>query len=123
MPRSAIWRMLWPKPMSRSALRGPPRSHLEANLQETDLMPFDFFGAKKKPVIAMAHIGALPGAPLYDAKGGVGKLIDDVLKDIEKLQQGGVDAIMFGNENDRPYVFTAPFEGIAAMTAVVQALK
>ena len=86
-------------------------------------MPFDFFGAKKKPVIAMAHIGALPGAPLYDAKGGVGKLIDDVLKDIEKLQAGGVDAIMFGNENDRPYVFTAPFEGIAAMTAVVQALK
>jgi membrane complex biogenesis BtpA family protein len=53
----------------------------------------------------------------------VGKLIEDVLKDIEKLQQGGVDAIMFGNENDRPYVFTAPFEGIAAMTAVVQALK
>ncbi len=86
-------------------------------------MPFDFFGPKKKPVIAMAHIGALPGAPLYDAKGGVGKLIDDVMKDVEQLQAGGVDAIMFGNENDRPYVFSAPLEGIAAMTAVVQALK
>jgi len=86
-------------------------------------MIFDFFGAKKKAVIAMAHIGALPGTPLYDAKGGMAKLVDGVLADIEKLQAGGVDAIMFGNENDRPYVFTAPAEGIAAMTAVVQAVK
>ena len=23
----------------------------------------------KKPVVAMVHIGALPGTPLYDAKG------------------------------------------------------
>jgi predicted TIM-barrel enzyme len=37
-------------------------------------MPFEFFGAKKKAVIAMAHIGALPGAPLYDAGGGVQKI-------------------------------------------------
>jgi len=86
-------------------------------------MVFDFFGSKKKAVIAMAHIGALPGAPLYDAKDGVAKLVDDVARDIEKLQSGGVDAIMFGNENDRPYVFKATPEGIAAMTAVVQALK
>lgn len=86
-------------------------------------MVFDFFGSKTKAVIAMAHIGALPGSPLHDGKGGVAKLIDDVARDIEKLQAGGVDAIMFGNENDRPYVFKAPPEGIAAMTAVVQALK
>jgi membrane complex biogenesis BtpA family protein len=85
-------------------------------------MPFEFF-ARKKPVIAMAHIGALPGTPLYDAAGGVDKLIASVMKDVEKLQDGGVDAIMFGNENDRPYVFAAPLEGVAAMTAVVQAVK
>ncbi|MQT15267.1 BtpA/SgcQ family protein [Segnochrobactrum spirostomi] len=86
-------------------------------------MIFEFFGSKKKAVIAMAHIGALPGTPLYDAKGGVAKLVDGVLADVEKLQAGGVDAIMFGNENDRPYVFKAPPEGIAAMTAVVEAVK
>jgi membrane complex biogenesis BtpA family protein len=85
-------------------------------------MPFEFF-ATKKPVIAMAHIGALPGTPLYDAAGGVDKLIACVLQDVEQLQAGGVDAIMFGNENDRPYVFQAPVEGVAAMTAVVQAVK
>ena len=86
-------------------------------------MPFDFFGAKKKAVVAMAHIGALPGSPLYDASGGMAKLIDGVLADIEKLQAGGVDAIMFGNENDRPYVLEAAPEGVAAMTAVVSTVK
>lgn len=86
-------------------------------------MIFDFFGAKSKAVIAMAHIGALPGSPLYDADGGVDKLVEGVLADVEKLQAGGVDAIMFGNENDRPYVFKASPEGLAAMTAVVQAVK
>ena len=51
------------------------------------------------------------------------KLIDDVASDVEKLQTGGVDAIMFGNENDRPYVLSAPLASIAAMTAVIQAVK
>jgi uncharacterized protein len=86
-------------------------------------MPFDFFGARAKVVIAMAHIGALPGAPLYDADGGMDRLIEAVARDVEKLQQGGVHAIMFGNENDRPYRFSATPEALAAMTAVVMAIK
>jgi membrane complex biogenesis BtpA family protein len=86
-------------------------------------MMFEFFAPKKKVVIAMIHIGALPGTPLYDGDGGVAKLIDDAARDAEALQLGGVDAVMFGNENDRPYVTSAPLEGVAAMTAVVQAIK
>jgi len=86
-------------------------------------MPFDFFGARRKVVVAMAHIGALPGTPLYDADGGVDRLIEGVRRDVDKLQAGGVHAIMFGNENDRPYRFKATPETIAAMTAVVMALK
>jgi len=86
-------------------------------------MVFDFFADKRKVVIAMAHIGALPGTPLYDAEGGMARLIEGVAGDVEKLQAGGVDAIMFGNENDRPYTLQAPAEGIAAMTAVVAAIK
>jgi uncharacterized protein len=86
-------------------------------------MPFDFFGARPKVVIAMAHIGALPGTPLYDSAGGMDRLINEVGRDIEKLQAGGVHAIMFGNENDRPYRLKATPEGIAAMTSVVAALK
>jgi membrane complex biogenesis BtpA family protein len=86
-------------------------------------MAFDFLGDTKKVVIAMVHIGALPGAPLYDAGGGLDKLINGALADIERLQAGGVDALMFGNENDRPYVLKAPPEGVAAMSALIQAVK
>ncbi|MSP50065.1 MAG: BtpA/SgcQ family protein [Alphaproteobacteria bacterium] len=86
-------------------------------------MVFEFFGAKKKVVIGMAHIGALPGTPLYDAAGGMGRLIEAVLRDVRHLQDGGIDAVLFGNENDRPYVLAAPAEGVAAMTAIVQAVK
>ncbi|MBT3360302.1 MAG: BtpA/SgcQ family protein [Rhodospirillales bacterium] len=86
-------------------------------------MIFDFLGSKKKAVIAMAHIGAMPGSPLYDSNGGMNKLVDDVCGDIEKLQAGGVDTIMFGNENDRPYLLEATPESISAMTAIVTAAK
>jgi membrane complex biogenesis BtpA family protein len=86
-------------------------------------MVFDLFGGKRKVVVAMVHIGALPGTPLHDAAGGMAKLIEGARADIEALQDAGVDALMIGNENDRPYVFTATPEGIAAMTAIVAALK
>jgi len=86
-------------------------------------MIFDFCGAKAKVIIAMAHIGALPGSPGYDSEGGVDKLVDGVAADIERLQEGGVDAIMFGNENDRPYVLKAQPEGIAAFASVVERAK
>ncbi|WP_417248307.1 BtpA/SgcQ family protein [Celeribacter sp.] len=86
-------------------------------------MVLDILGHKKKAVIAMAHIGALPGAPLYNPDRGVDGLIEDVLADVQKLQAGGVDAIMFGNENDRPYVFKSTPESVAAMTRVVTEIK
>ncbi len=73
----------------------------------------------KHPVIAMAHVPALPGTPRYDAGGGIHSLVDSVRADIEILVQGGVDAIMFCNEDDRPYVLKAGIEQIAAMTRVV----
>jgi membrane complex biogenesis BtpA family protein len=87
------------------------------------MMVFHFLGDRRKAVIAMVHIGALPGSPMYDAGGGIDKLVQGVVHDIERLQAGGVDAIMFGNENDRPYQLKAPPEGVAAMTAVVMAVK
>jgi hypothetical protein len=85
-------------------------------------MQEDLF-ARTKPVIAMAHLGPLPGAPGYDAEGGVEALIEAVAADVEKLQAGGVDAIMFGNEGDRPYVLKAAPESLAAMAAIVAAVK
>ena len=70
-------------------------------------MQKDSFGAGK-PIIAMVHLGALPGSPLLrrGAAAWQGDH-DDVARDIEALQDGGVDAVMFGNENDRPYLLQA----------------
>ena len=62
------------------------------------------FGAGK-PVIAMVHLGALPGTPLYDGAGGIAALVAGARADLRTLQAAGFDAVMFGNENDRPYEF------------------
>ena len=56
-----------------------------------------------KPVIAMVHLASLPGTPLYDADAGVEGIIEGARADLDALQAAGVDAVMFGNENDRPY--------------------
>lgn len=76
-----------------------------------------------KAIIAMAHLPPLPGAPGYDARRGVAGIVDHVARDLAALQAAGVDAVMFGNEGDRPYVLKAPPEGLAAMAAVVATLK
>src|SRR5690242_11815993 len=62
---------------------------------------------RAKSIIGMAHLRPLPGSPLYDRNGGMQAIIDAVAADIAALQEGGVDAIMFGNEGDRPYVLKA----------------
>lgn len=78
---------------------------------------------KPKPIIAMAHLPALPGTPRYSREKGVQHLVDWVKRDVELLVDGGVDAIMFCNEDDRPYVFEAGIEQIAAMARVVAEAK
>ncbi len=84
---------------------------------------FNFFQGKKKVVIGMVHLPALPGTPLFDAAGGMAHIIDAAMADIEALQDGGIDAVMFGNENDRPYSLKAPGASVAAMSAAVTAVK
>jgi uncharacterized protein len=56
-----------------------------------------------KPVIAMVHLAAMPGTPLYDPDAGVDGIARAAAADLDALQAAGVDAVMFGNENDRPY--------------------
>jgi membrane complex biogenesis BtpA family protein len=76
------------------------------------------FGAGK-PVIAMVHFGALPGSPLYDGGRGIEGLIDGVSRDLDALQKAGFDAVMFGNENDRPYEFNVDVASTATMGYVI----
>lgn len=72
-----------------------------------------------KPVIAMVHFGALPGSPLHDRDRGLDGLIDGVSKDLDALQAAGFDAVMFGNENDRPYEFSVDTASTATMAFVI----
>jgi membrane complex biogenesis BtpA family protein len=73
----------------------------------------------KKPIVAMAHLLPLPGSPLYDHQKGIDGIVDAVVKDVEALQAGGVDAIMFGNEGDRPYLTKATPESLSAMATII----
>ena len=77
----------------------------------------------KKPVIAMAHFPALPGTPRYQPAMGIDGIIEAMAPDIQALLDGGVDAIMFCNEDDRPYTFSADFEAVAVMTRVITELR
>ena len=74
---------------------------------------------QRKPVIAMVHLGALPGTPLYDADAGLDGLVDAARADLNALQDAGVDAVMFGNENDRPYEFNVDTASTATMASVI----
>ena len=82
----------------------------------------DLFPGKARVIIGMVHLDALPGTPLHDTDGGMARIIENARADLAALQDNGVDAVMFGNENDRPYALSAPQEGVAAMSAVVATL-
>lgn len=75
---------------------------------------------QRKPVIAMVHLGALPGTPLFDPNLD---LVAAARADLLALQAAGVDAVMFGNENDRPYELEVDAASTATMAAVIGALR
>ena len=76
-----------------------------------------------KPVIAMVHLGALPGTPLHDGEGGLEALVSGAAQDLTALQSAGVDAVMFGNENDRPYELSVDTASTATMAYVIGRLR
>ncbi len=80
------------------------------------------FGVRK-PVIAMLHLPGLPGRPWHDVSAGMAKAVDVVGRDLEKLQQAGVDGVLFCNEADLPYQLRVGPEIVAGMAAVVGQLR
>jgi membrane complex biogenesis BtpA family protein len=76
-----------------------------------------------KPVIAMVHLGAMPGTPLHDGAGGVEAILAGAAADLAALQAAGVDAVMFGNENDRPYELKVDTASTATMAYVIGRLR
>jgi membrane complex biogenesis BtpA family protein len=76
-----------------------------------------------KSIIGMIHLPALPGTPLYDESTGMAGIRDCVKRDLDAMQSGGIDAVMFCNENDRPYNLDADFASVAAITDVVASFR
>lgn len=80
--------------------------------------PEQVFGVEK-PIIAMCHLLPLPGDPHYDRDGGMEKVIAWAAKDLQALQNGGVDAVMFSNEFSLPYLTQVPTVTVACMARVI----
>ena len=82
----------------------------------------DMFGVQK-PIIALLHLRAMPGDPLY----GPGDSMDSVLatarEELHLLQDGGVDGILIANEFSLPYEKKVSPVTVAAMGYLVGALR
>ncbi|MGD0019135.1 MAG: BtpA/SgcQ family protein [Candidatus Limnocylindrales bacterium] len=80
------------------------------------------FGVKK-PVVAMLHLPGLPGRPLHDVAGGPDAILAPVARDLDVLQDAGVDGVLFCNEKDYPYQIKVGVEIATAMAATVGRLR
>lgn len=78
----------------------------------------EIFGVEK-PIMAMCHLGAMPGDPHYDKKSGMEDVIEWARKDLNALQNGGVDAVMFSNEFSMPYLMKVNTVTVASMARVI----
>jgi membrane complex biogenesis BtpA family protein len=70
-----------------------------------------------RPIIAMIHVGALPGTPAYG--GSLGAVRETALREAELYTVAGVDAIMLENMHDTPYLRGGVGPEIAAPLAVL----
>ncbi len=78
-----------------------------------------------KPVIGVVHLPPLPGSPLFKGwETNINEIIDRAISDAMALIEGGVDAIIVENFNDKPFrPRVREPETIAAMTAIVREVK
>lgn len=77
----------------------------------------------EKAIIAMCHMQAMPGDPYYDREKGMHLVLEKAKQDLEALQEGGVDAVMFSNEFSLPYLTKVRTETVAAMARVIGELQ
>src|ERR1051325_8794007 len=76
----------------------------------------------RKPVVAVIHVGALPGTPASALT--VDELTELAVREAARYRDGGVDGLMVENMHDVPYLRGAVGpEVVAAMAVVARAVK
>lgn len=73
----------------------------------------------EKPIIAMLHLLPLPGDPSYDENGGIPKILNRAIQDLEALQNGGVDGILISNEFSLPYQTKVDTQVVTTMARLI----
>jgi membrane complex biogenesis BtpA family protein len=80
------------------------------------------FGVKK-PIIAMLHLDALPGDPMFSYSDDMDIVVEHAREDLHALQKGGVDGIIFSNEFSLPYQRKMDMVTPAAMAYIIGCLR
>lgn len=80
----------------------------------------DLFGTEK-PIIALLHLDSLPGEPGFG--GSLDTVMEHAAADLASLQDGGVDGVMFANENGFPITENTSTVTLMAMAAVIGCVK
>lgn len=76
-----------------------------------------------KPIIALLHLRALPGDPLYGSADSMETVVKKAREELHALQDGGVDGILFANEFSFPYEKKASYVTVAAISRVIGELR
>ncbi len=74
---------------------------------------------RNKVVIGMVNCPPMPGTPHFDETRGLPFILERVEHDLLALQEGGIDAVLFHNENDRPFVTDIGPEIVATMARAI----
>lgn len=78
--------------------------------------------AKRKPVIGMIHLGALPGTPACNQS--LAAIMEQALSEARLFRDSGLDGVMIENMHDVPYLRgrVGP-EIVSAMSVIARAVK
>ena len=79
---------------------------------------------RRKAVIGVIHLRALPGAPDYDGE-GMDALLAHALSEAERYRAGGVDGLIVENHGDIPFAKPEELgpETAACMAVITQAVR
>lgn len=77
----------------------------------------------KKPIIAMLHFRELPGDPFFKNTDSMEQVVGSAKRELNALQDGGVDGILFANEFSLPYEKNVSYVTVAAMARIIGELR